>query len=202
MSNIMSDYELLDKAYMSLDKDLLWQAIDRNIDLNMPDKDGIVLWDGIALGFPGIAERSIYENYVESRKVIIEDDIMGFMKIAIGHGLNLNIVQLDDTGSEYSPLARLIDCARCPEFLSFLLKNGADPNLRVDEDHMLIDVLDFSCYHCMLHCYEGRELWLRWAIHYLKANGATSAKDSMYCDKDRDYYHSKMDPVLVWLLKH
>ena len=59
---MMSDYELLDKAYMSLDKDLLWQAIDRNIDLNMPDEDGIVLWDEIAFGFPGIAECSIYEE--------------------------------------------------------------------------------------------------------------------------------------------
>ena len=66
------------------------------------------------------------KNYVESRKVIIEDDIMGFMKIAIEHGLNLNIVQLNDVGEKYSPLAWLIDCARCPEFLSFLLKNGAD----------------------------------------------------------------------------
>lgn len=177
----LSDYDLFDKAYCEVDRNLLLEAIRRGLDLNMKDEYGGYLWEQIYWIFPGIAEKSYFENYKACKEEIERTDLFGFLRLAIDNGLDLNAIG-DDMGHNYAPLADLIDWCRCPELLSFLVKNGADISLQIDDRTKLIDELDFRYWYCQLEFLEGRGLWLGWAISYLKRMGATYFSSELNSD--------------------
>ena len=167
----LSDYELLDKAYCEVDRNLLLEAIRRGLDLNMKDEYGEYLWEQIRWIFPCASEKSYFENYVGCKEEINKNGLFGFLKLAIDNGLDLNAIG-DDMGHNYAPIADLIDWCRCPEMLSFLVKNGVDISLQIDDRTKLIDELDFRYWYCQLEFYEGRGIWLAFAIDYLKRQDA------------------------------
>ena len=153
-SEKLSDYDLLDKAYYDVDKNLLLEAIHRGLDLNMKEEHDEYLWEQIYWIFPRISGKSYFENYVGCKEEIERRDLFGFLRLAIDNGLDLNAIG-DDMGHKYAPLVDLIDWCRYPEFLSFLVKNGADVSLQIDDRTKLLDELDFRYWFCQLEFYEG-----------------------------------------------
>ena len=180
-SGKLSDYDLLDKAYYEVDKNLLLEAIYRGLDLNMKDEYGEYLWEQIYWIFPGISEKSYFEDYIGCKEEIEKRDLVGFLRLAIDNGLDLNSIG-DDMGHKYAPIADLIEWCRCPELLSFLVKNGVDISLQIDENTKLIDELDDKYWFCQLEFYEGRGIWLAFAIDYLKRQGATYCSPELNSD--------------------
>ena len=184
----LSDYELLDKAYCELDKQLLLTAISRGSDLNMRDEDGGYLWESISFGFPSTSERPFYEDYSECRKHIEEKGVLSFLRIALDNGLNLNALG-DDCGNPYAPIADMLDYCRSPELVSFLVKNGLDISLRISERFMLIDELDYTYWYCQFEDYEGRGIWLGWVISYLRRLGAESISSNLQSEgKNKSWF--------------
>ena len=180
-SGKLSDYDLLDKAYYEVDKNLLLEAIRRGVDLNMQNEHGEYLWEQIGWIFPAASDESFFENYSGSKSEIERTDLFGFLKLALDNGMNLNAIG-DDMGHKYAPLTDLIDWCRYPEFLSFLVKNGADISLQIDENTKLIDELDYRYWFCQLEFCEGRGIWLAFAIDYLKRQGATYCSSELNSD--------------------
>ena len=177
----LSDYNLLDKAYCEVDRNLLLEAIRRGLDLNMKDEYGGYLWEELHWIFPGITGESYFEDYTGCKEEIEKRDLLGFLKLAIDNGLDLNAIG-DDMGHKYAPITDLIDWCRCPEMLSFLVKNGADISLQIDDRTNLIDELDYRYWYCQLEFLEGRGLWLGWAISYLKRIGAAYFSSELNSD--------------------
>ena len=184
-SEKLSDYDILDKAYKEIDKGLLLDAINRGINLNIQDNEGMYLWEQISWIFPAASNASYFDSYVGSRAEIERTDLFGFMRLALDNGMNLNAIG-DDMGHKYAPLADLIDWCRYPEFLSFLVKNGADVSLQIDDRTKLLDELDFRYWFCQLEFYEGRGIWLSYAIDYLKRWGAKFDSSELHSEGDNE----------------
>lgn len=184
-SGKLSDYDLLDKAYCEVDRNLLLEAIRRGLDLNMKDEYGGYLWEQIYWIFPGIAEKSYFENYKACKEEIERTDLFGFLRLAIDNGLDLNAIG-DDMGHKYAPLADLIDWCRCSELLSFLVNNGANISLQIDDRMKLLDELDFRYWFCQLEFYEGRGLWLSYAIDYMKRHGAKQDSSGLHSEGNNE----------------
>ena len=74
-SEKLSDYDLLNKAYNEIDKGLLLDAINRGIDLNTQDSEGMYLWEQISWIFPAASNASYFDSYVGSRAEIERTDL-------------------------------------------------------------------------------------------------------------------------------
>ena len=149
-----SPYEILEKAYETLDPDLLLQAIEAGADINL-DTDRLC-WGIFTMLEPFVVEpEDDYTEETQRQWFLNRQRIITMLDVAIDHGLTMNECYDDEGGVHYPISSFLLYAPDDMEFVDWLIDKGFDPVNRYSDCSQfdeLVDILEDDIDDQNDHC--------------------------------------------------